>query len=43
MEAEKKAKLVGHTSWPIKQTQQLQPLQPSFNNPFQAMPTVDAP
>jgi len=39
MEAEKKAKLVGHTSWPNQQTQQFQPPQPTFNNSFQAMPT----
>jgi hypothetical protein len=39
MEAEKKAKPVGHTSWPNQQTQQFQPPQPIFNNSFQAMLT----
>ena len=34
MEVEKKAKLVGHTSWPIQQAQQFQTTQPTFNPPF---------
>jgi hypothetical protein len=39
MEAEKNAKLVAHTSWPAQQTLQFQPPQPTFNPPFQTVPT----
>ena len=39
MKAKKKAKLVGHTTWPIQQAQQFQPPQPIFNPPFQTIPT----
>src|SRR6185503_18354011 len=39
MEAEKNAKLVAHTSWPAQQTLQFQPPQPTFNPPFQIVPT----
>ena len=38
METEKKAKMVGHTSWPAPPNQPYTPTLPTFNPPFQPVP-----